>query len=309
MKFTNMEGKTRYDSSAILYMLMILEKEPVSRGQLTGRLATFGINYTERTINRRLLEAEGLGFSFQRQGHEIVLQKTASFSTSLMHLLARWSSESATLRSCIVGAIDPNRVSHHLENNSASFLCDLVKAATESRLIEFNYKPQTEETSRKLRGLIKKAKSSILKKHETQFIKVQMIPHYLVFSGADFLLLGETYFSEKDIRQRQYAVAGISDLSVKETALKKLTINPTELYQYSLSVWIDGILYDLDVEEKHPAGEFSRKKIKVNGESEILSYAASKLGNLKILNPPQTLVDKARETPGLCEMIFLQKDI
>jgi len=96
---------------------------------------------------------------------------------------------------------------------------------------------------------------------------------------------------------------------LKEAAAKTLTINPEELYQYSISVWINGTLYDLEIEEKDPSGEFSRNNITVNGEAEILSYAASKLGNLKILNPPQTLVDKARETPGLCEMIFYQKDI
>jgi hypothetical protein len=308
MKIKEFEQKIRYDSSAILYMLVILEKEPVSRARLAERLATFGINYTERTINRRLLEAEGLGFSFQRQGHEIVLQKTASFSLSLLHLLARWHSESVSLRSCIVGAIDSNRVSHHIEDNSASFLCDLVRSVMECLTIEFNYKPQTEETSLKLRDFLKKAKSGILR-HKNDCIKVQMLPHYLVFSGADFLLLGETCFSKTDIRQRQYAVVGISNLALKEAAVKSLTINPAELYQYSLSVWISGILYDLEVEEKHPAGELRRKKIKVNGEAEVLSYAASKLGNLKIINPPKTLVDKARETPGLCEMIFFEKDI
>ncbi|MDH4262788.1 MAG: hypothetical protein OEV78_07085 [Spirochaetia bacterium] len=309
MKSRESEKKNRYDSSAVLFILMILEKEALNRSRLAGRLAAMGINYTERTINRRLIEAENLGFHFERKGHEIVLLKSKSFALSLMRLLSRWNTESAALKSRIIGTIDPERVAGRIENNSASFLHDLVKAASEGFLIEFNYKPQTEETSRKLVDSLKNIKSGFLKHKSHDCIKVQMLPHYLVFSGSEFLVLGETCFSKNDIRQRQYSVAGISNLTLKEIALKSLNINPSELYQYSINVWIDGTLYDLEVEEKLPAGDLRRKKIKVNGEAEILSYAASKLGNFKILNPPKTLVDKARETPGLCEMIFLQKDI
>jgi len=302
-------SKNRYDSSAVLYILMILEKTPVSRSQLAGRLATLGINYTDRTINRHLLEAENFGFVFQRKGHEIQLVRTDVFSLSMMQLLARWYTESAVLRSCVVGTIDPVRVSHTMENNSISFLNNLVKAVLESRIIEFDYKPQTGETIRRLENFLKRGTISFFKKNATDYMRVKMLPHKLVFSGSDFTLLGETYFSEKDIRQRQYSVNGIKNLSLREPALKNLVINTKELYQYSLNIWINGILYDLEIEEKHPTGESSRKKIKVNGEAEILSYAASKLGNLKILNPPPALVAKARETPGLCEMIFYQKDI
>jgi len=309
MKEKSFEAKIRYDSSAVLYMLVILEREPVIRSILTAQLAQMGINYTERHISRRLQEAESLGFKFQRNGNEIVLEKTNGFSVVLLTLLARWLSESAALKSCILGTIDPERVAHHLENQNVLFLHNLVKSASESRLIEFDYKPQTEETAQKIKESRNKMNHVKWNDKGAEYIKVQMLPHYLVFSGSDFLVLGETFFSKTDIRKRQYLVAGISNLMIKELSTKTITIDTEELYQYSLSVWISGTLYDLEIEEKQPAGEYTRNRITVNGEVEILSYAASKLGSLKILNPPPALIEKARKTPGLCDMIFYQKDI
>jgi len=309
MKEKSSEAKIRYDSSALLYMLVILEKEPVIRSNLAGQLAQMGINYSERHISRRLQEAESLGFKFQRNGNEIVLEKSTGFSALLLILLARWLSESAALKSYIIGTIDPERAAHHLENQKVLFLYNLVKAASESHIIEFDYTPQTEETAQKIREARNKMNSSKLSDNGREYIKVQMLPHYLIFSGSDFLVLGETFFSKTDIRRRQYSVAGISNLTMKELSAKTITIDPEELYQYSMSVWISGTLYNLEIEEKHPAGDFTRNSITVNGEVEILSYAASRLGSLKILNPPPALVEKARKTPGLCEMIFYQKDI
>ncbi len=112
---------------------------------------------------------------------------------------------------------------------------------------------------------------------------------------------------------RQYLVNGISNLQIKQqdSPLPKeyyQRVDPRVLYQHSLRTWIGGVLYHLEIIEIHPDGSKEKRRATVNGEDEILSYLASSLGRRKLVNPPASILNRARELGYPEALLFLYEE-
>lgn len=56
-----------------------------------------------------------------------------------------------------------------------------------------------------------------------------------------------------------------------------------------------GLKYEITLKVILPDEKVEKKKLKVNGEDEILSKVMGSLGRMKIINAPQELKDRAAE--------------
>lgn len=187
-----------------------------------------------------------------------------------------------------------------------SLFYEAIKAIQAKQLLSFDYVPQTDVTllRMKIRGQFKQTEKSK--------IPVRMLPRFLVMAGDSFLVLGEYYekmsfnrnhFSKP--KRRQYELRGISNLKVGELGAPQLEIDPYDLYQNSVQVWVGGREHEIILEEIYLTGKPSVRKIrKVNGENEILSYVAASLGRLRIVNPPKDLIVRANAIGLPEELIF-----
>ena len=169
----------------------------------------------------------------------------------------------------------------------------LIRAIRESKIISFDYTTRTYDMLRDIDAHAEPQRPR----------SIRLLPRYIVASGNSFLVLGESYekqsFYENHYRKpicRQYEMRGIANLKLGEGCAPQLNINPHDLYRNSVHIWLGGDEYEIEIEELWLGdNKVRRKKLKVNGEDEILSLVAASLGKMRILNPPNPLIERANQ--------------
>lgn len=260
-----------------------------------------------RTVQRDIEELRHRGFKFKRNG------KRYQFSVSEGNLrpfleFFRDLMAAKTYRNLFFGYFEVRHALDYFSGREglAAFFFKLIDAVRNSKMVTYDYVPQTELTRRRM-AIRKKYKST-----DDQRIPVKLLPHRIVTSGSSFLILGEYY--EKGSfninhymgpRRRQYELKGISNLDVGKPEEPQLKIDPEELYSNSVQVWVDGKIHDIIIEDisvPDPAKKIITRK--VNGEDEILSYTVASLGKIKIVNPPPELIKRATTIGLPQDLIF-----
>jgi len=136
---------------------------------------------------------------------------------------------------------------------------------------------------------------------------VKMLPLFFAFAPGKVLICGESYFSGSGLPVfRQYEIKGIQNIKINSLKERKIKEDLKQKYESSMHIWQGGQIYNLKLEEKNISDPAKSKilSLTVNGEEEILSYVAASLGRLKIMNPPEAIIDKAKQF-GLSEdMVF-----
>ena len=293
-----------------LFYLKEIESAPkgLTTDELHSRLGNAGFEVpVKRTVQRDLEDFRDRGIRFGHKNKRYSLtfegENLRVFLEFLRELLL-----DKRYKSIFYGDLNVRRGTEYFSGRQgiASLFYDLIHSIIFRRMAIFDYAPQTDLTLFRMKIRQK------FKPTDSAKIPVRMLPRYLVISGESFLVLGEFYEKESFYKnhfgkpkQRQYELRGISSLRLVETSKPVLDINPYELYQNSVQVWVGGKIHDLVVEEVFLPSKVTEKKIrKVNGEDEILSLVAASLGRLRIINPPRELIRRA-EVIGLPqELVF-----
>ncbi len=212
-------------------------------------------------------------------------------------------------RKYFYGDFDARRGLDYFTDQSqlATFFYQVLHAIGNHKFLTFSYLPQTDLTRQRI-----ESRRQHFPSIDVQKIPVRLMPRYIVASGISFLILGESYIKRlltKDSygppRCRQYEMRGIIDLHVMEEGKSQLKIIPKELYQNSIQVWVGGIEHELVFEEIHSVADGAKRRIrKINGEDEVLALIASSLGKVRIVNPPQPLIERAKQIGLPVELIF-----
>ncbi|MBX3722826.1 MAG: hypothetical protein KF713_13375 [Turneriella sp.] len=285
----------------ILFLaLRLLEKKPLTAEQLWLRAAGEGPERSMKTFRRALADLEDFGMPVIKKDKTFSLPEKSVLSVGFTAFLKCAIEMHAAWRTICYGDIDRKAVADILGEKSrpVELMWQLVDAVVNSKRIEFLYTPQhlgTRENLRWVRPIFRIGTPP-------DRMPVSMLPHYLVFSGQHFLVLGEGTIAG-DAYVRQYEIAGIAEINVRTPEQKQLRINPAELYQHSLRVWVGGEIHEVEIENiTEPEG--GTKKIKVNGEDEILSYVIGSLGKLRIVNPPEAIRRRAEQLGLPEDMVF-----
>jgi len=301
----------------LLSILAILEKKlSISKVKLQIKLLEiYKLEYSEKQIKRTIEELKQMGCIIIFKKRELSLKKESNYYIALMKLFNEIIINSSEFNSISYGIINPKKIARQLVEsiepniNLANFLLDISNAISKSKEIQFNYIPQTDETAIKWEKRKKNISGSLRKDSST--IPVTMIPKYLVFSNHNLLLLGESFF-QKNRHIRQYDIVGIKDIKYNDPSQSKLEINPHKIYQDSFKTWFGGKKYHLIIEDlsfRNKSKLPKQKSLKVNGEHEIISYVLSSVGEKKIINPPQELIDYAKKKDIPEKLIFRFKEL
>ncbi len=294
----------KHSDIVLLKILSLLETESLSTREIVQKLE--GYDYSDRQINREINTLEVIGFiiSMSHRRHSLEYGNL-KYRESFLLLLQRLSLDLASLRNRLYGTIDPRAAAGMLSKikRPAQFFVDLFAAAEHNSIVSFVYDPQTDQTLKSVR--IRRLLSMGLKKDR---IAVNLILYNIVFSLDYILLMGRAMHGSAAGKIRQYLLKGVNNLIIKQPdsplpAEYYERVDPKELYQHSLRTWIGGEQYNLEIIEISPDGSREKLLATVNGEDEILSYLASSLGRRKLVNPPDSIVDRAREL-GYPEMLL-----
>lgn len=281
-------------------VVRLLEQAPATAEQLWLKGSGQGLEKSLKTYRRALDELEDQGMRLGKSGQIYSLPRHHDYCESLAILFKNLIEAKSSWRSVTYGDVDRKYLSRLLLEKPApaELLWRLLSATVESRSISFLYAPQHPETRRHLRWMptwfdIRTPKG---------MIPVKMVPHYLVFSGQHFIVLGESHIGgEIDIRQ--YEFAGIKTVELAAVTARTLEMKPSELYRHSVNVWIGGDIHEIQLEDlSDPAGNL--RVTKVNGEDEILSYVVASLGNIRIVDPPEAIIARATKLQLPLDVIF-----
>jgi hypothetical protein len=183
----------------------------------------------------------------------------------------------------------------------AKLVADILKAVRESRILNFAYKPQHPETRRKLAAAKTQRGHGIIKNGH---MPVSLVPCGFSFGGDLMLLVGESRYADGKIERRQYALRGMSALRLGEPTKVQLTFDFSEIYADSVYTWLGGEHYLLQIEDRRFDEEPRHYELRANGEEEVLAFASSALGRVRIINPPDKLVQKAADLGIDSKLIF-----
>lgn len=288
------------DPEILFLVVRLLETKPLTVEQLWLKASAEGIERSLKTFHRALRDLEQFSLPLIKRKTSYMLADTEDYRFALASFLKVVTEAKSSWRGVIHGDIDRKPLGRVLAERArpADFLWKLLSAATESRTLNFNYAPQHADTRRRLKWVSQWFDLKVPR----GTIPVTMIPHYLVFSGPHFLLLGESFIDEE--RQvRQYSVDGIADIRILDLASHELHIDPRELYRHSVNVWIGGQIYDVQIENVNMPNN-PPLRTKVNGEDEILSYVMASLGQMRIIDPPEEIVRRAKALSLPLDSIF-----
>lgn len=285
--------------------LRLLEQQPLTAEQLWLRAAGKGPDRSLKTFRRALEDLEDVGIKLSKKRTIVHLPEKQVLCTGFASFLKSALTLQSTWRSACYGDIDRRAITPLLaeKERPVEFVWQLLDAAVSSKRIEFLYEPQHAGTRENLQWVRSIFKIGTPKDR----LPVSMIPHYLVFSGQHFLLLGESNIGGEP-QIRQYEVAGIDKVVVHRPEQKQLQINAAELYQHSLNVWVGGSIHEIELMDISEPGE-RRQKIKVNGEDEILSAVMGSLGKLRIVDPPDEVRRRAEQLGLPEDMVFRFREI
>lgn len=280
-----------------LFLLNELEntKTGLTSDELHARLGEGGFTPPDkRTVQRFLEELRGRKIVLEKKGRKYRLFSTGSNLITLL-IFIRDLLLDKVYASIFYGEIEARRGRAYFSDRSdlVNLFYQLIRATRESKVVTFDYTPRTYDMLRDI-----EANSESIKPHS-----VRLLPRYIVASGNSFLALGESYekksFYKNHYRKpvcRQYELRGVANIRLAEACAPQLAIDPHELYRNSVHVWVGGEEYDIEIEEVWLGdNKVRRKKLRINGEDEILSLVAASLGRMRILNPPSQLVERASQ--------------
>ena len=278
---------------AALDLLYLFEKN----GAMTTDMAIMQLGLlTDKEPYSKLIdrERETLGCMLKGSRNYELNPQHPEYYLQLSKVLKHCYDKSDAMRATQYGDIDIRKLATTTRKlrKPATLIRDLSQAMIHSNAISFDYIPQTDITRQKLPA-------------QKDRFRVTLVPHRLVYSADKLLLLGE-WHGKKVIRQ--YDLLGIRKLKVLGVAQRLTSIDPHELYRHSFDIWLGSRTYELTLETMasttdEPAN-VEPLSIKTNGEKEILSYLASKLGEVKLVDPPAA-IQKAAKHYGLpFDMVF-----
>jgi len=285
------------DFGVALFLLNELEgtRTGLTSDELHARLGSAGFNPPDkRTVQRLLEEYRKRKIIFEKSGRRYSLLSAGSNISSLLNFLRDLLLDK-DYASIFYGDIEVRRGRAYFSDRSdlVNLFYLLIRAIRESKVITFNYTPRTYDTLRDMEAPSEPQKPR----------SVRLLPRYIIASGNSFLALGESYEKQSFYKNhygkpvcRQYELRGVANLKLTEACAPKLSIDPHDLYRNSVHIWVGGDEYEIEVEELWLGdNKVRRKKLKINGEDEILSLVAASLGKMRILNPPKALVERANQ--------------
>lgn len=294
-----------------IFSVAELEQHPkgLTLDQLHRRLAESDLNPPViRTLQREIEYLRQLGFNLLQRGHRYILPAGADNLYAFLQLVKLYS-ESSSGAPYFYGVIDARRLCNYFAQYGGviTLIYQLLSAIKDRHFVAFDYTPQSDLTWQKILARAKHQSTN------SRVIPVRLLPHFLVSGGNSFLVLGEYYEKRalfgkyyKDPKVRHYELCGIDKLTLCEAGQSALRIDPEEIYRHSVHIWSGGKIYEVELEELwSEGGKPRRRRRKVNGEDEILSLAASSLGRIKIVNPPEELHARARAL-GLPESLVFR---
>ncbi len=281
-------------------ILRLLERSPATAEQLWLRGCSAGIEKSLKTYRRALDELQQHGMRFTRLNMTYAVPQSIAYCEALAGIFRRLVETKSAWRSVVYGDVDRRHLARLLciKPAPAEFLWQLLSAAVESRLVEFQYAPQHPGTREYVR--VNPPARNICTPRG--MIPVSMAVHYLVFAGQHAVLLGESMV-DGAMELRQYEVAGVGKLHLRGVTARRLKANPAELYRDSVYVWLGGDIHEVELEDHaDPAGRVCVTR--VNGEDEILAYVMASMGNLRFKKAPQAIIQRARELSLPLDRIF-----
>ena len=289
------------DFGARLFLLHELEsvKDGLGTDQLQARLGAAGFNPRDkRTLQRALTDFRKRKITLAKKGRRYLLQSSGENSGRLLTFLRDLliDKEYAHIFYGDI-AIDRGKAYFADRADLVHLFYLLIQAIREGKLLTFDYTPHAYAT---LRETDARSQQGVT---PAKVRPVRLLPRYIIASGNSFLVLGESFeklsFNKNHYKKpvcRQYELRGVANLMLGEACAPQLDIDPHELYRDSVHVWVGGDEYNIEVEELWLGdNKVRRKKLKVNGEDEILSLVAASLGKMRILNPPDALVSRVDE--------------
>jgi len=288
-----------------LIILKLFEDAPLSTSQIEAKLALTEETPTSlRTIQREPLFQTKRGF-LKKNGHEYFIEINQEYYLEIGNIIHTIFEQSA-LRNWTHGTINPRAIAQNLQHfkKPAHVLLQIIEAVENNQILSFFYRPQTEGTANSLKHV--KHLFPINTPRGTMPVKI--LPRFFIFSTDHFCISGETYYiGYNKPFYKQYELRGITDIKTENVMTPVLNIDLIEEYKYALKVWHGGKTHKLTLEEKSPgnAAEIKTYEQSVQGEEEILSMVAGSLGRIRIVNPPDEIVDYARRynLPG--DIIFI----
>ncbi|MDH5718646.1 MAG: hypothetical protein OEZ22_13555 [Spirochaetia bacterium] len=296
--------KTHEKFKRQLIILSILEEHAMSTKNLRHKLNDQNILTSTKTLQRDLNEhIPAYDFKLIFKLNEYELDINDNYHKAFANFFHRLFEEIFFMYT--YGDITSKAVKNSLSHlkKPAGFIKKILLAFECSQEINFFYAPQHEETIKKIAN--KRFLFSIETPKNT--IPVKMLPRFFAFAPDKVLLSGESYFIHSDKPLfRHYDLKGITEIEQGEIKQSLIKENPETLYKNSFHIWQGGHVYKLKIEEKNLIKPDEPKvfSLTVNGEEEILSYVASSLGRLKIINPPQEIQKKAQEAGLTADTVF-----
>ena len=298
------------DFGAQLFLLNELEgtQAGLSSDELHARLGGAGFNPRDkRTLQRALTDFRERKITLAKKGRRYLLQSSGENTGRLLTFLRDLviDKEYAHIFYGDI-AIDRGKAYFADRADMVHLFYLLVQAIHEGKLLTFDYTPYAYAT---LRETDARSQQGVT---PAKVRPVRLLPRYIIASGNSFLVLGESFekqsFYKNHYRKpmcRHYEMRGMTNIALGDKCAAQLSIDPHQLYRDSVHVWVGGDEYELEIEELW-LGDYKvrRKKLKVNGEDEILSLVAASLGKMRILNPPEALFARADEIGLPRELIF-----
>jgi hypothetical protein len=280
--------------------LRLLEKEALTADQLWLKASGLGPSRDIKTFRRALEDLEDFGVPIKKERTLFSIEPGPALCSGMLAFLRRAIDEHAAWRTVCRGDFDKQAISTMLAEKPrpVDLMWTLLDSSVNARRIEFLYEPQHVGT----RENLKLVKSAFKIGTPPDRLPVSMIPHNLVFYGTHFLVLGESMIGS-ELQVRQYEVAGISEVTVRGMEQKQLQINPAELYEHSLRIWVGGNIHEVKLIDVTDSGERTQT-LKVNGEDEILSYVLGSLGRFRIIDPPDEVRRRAEQLGLPEDMVF-----
>ena len=294
-----------------LALLLLARLEQATEGISTADLhtAAFDAGFSDPDIRRiqrylNLFQKRGIGLTRNKRLSKL---NPNCDRRDLFHFIKEIL-HSVSYNKILFGDFSAVEASLYFESHPApvSLLHTIVEACLSHQLLVFDYTPQTELTREKmkLRALFAPTRKDT--------IPVTLLPRFFIASKASFMVLGEFFPKQsfnkivlENPRDRQYELRGIANLQVGEVHKPTLDIDPRVRYRNSVNVWVGGTEYSITLEEMDTVGKIAcRRQKKVNGEEEILSYVAASLGKIKIVDPPQEIVQRAAQIGLPTELVF-----
>lgn len=286
----------------VFYILTLLENSDLTSREIDFQLSEKFDDCSLRTT-QRLVNELCSRISITQRKNIYQLDKDENYLSALSSLFTEAANSNSGWRSLIHG--EPTREAFnyqfHNHRKPATFLYNLIEAILSSREIQFYYSPQTEYNLKAARNLPRKINAP------PDTINVTTLPIALIFGGPHI-----SVFAQTDIKgiagARQYELIGIPEFTPGQMQSRIITDSPADVYKNSVYIWFGGTEYNITLEFSDPGGRaIARSEKTVNGEDEILSYVASSLGRIRIVNPPDQISQRADQI-GLNRQLIFSED-